>query len=347
MKPLLFALALTGASVAVTASSYAAPKAATPPVAVPVPKAAPPAATSMPANGVAADVNGDKIMVADLNRQVADIKDSEPALQTNSPEATQALVSLRGKMLDDLISSKLLSQEARRRKIVVAPKDIDDLIAQTRKRFATEADFNKWLTSRGVSLGQLRTILTDESAMDELTAQITSDVTVSDADVAKYYRENPEDFTIEPAVKAQHILLAINPSASAADKAAVRKRAQNLIDQLKKGADFAALAKTNSDDQSNKDQGGQLPPFERGTMVKPFEDAAFAAKKGDIVGPVETQFGFHIIKINEVLPQKIVDLADVKDDPRLKAVILRDKKQDKFDAFVAGLRASAKINKYV
>ena len=148
-------------------------------------------------------------------------------------------------------------------------------------------------------------------------------------------------------MKARHILLAINASASAADKAAVRKRAQGLIDQLKKGADFATLAKTNSDDQSNKDDGGQLPPFERGTMVKPFEDAAFAAKKGDIVGPVETQFGFHIIKIDEVLPQKIVDLADVKDDPRLKAVILRDKKQAKFDAFVAGLRASAKINKYV
>ena len=204
MKPLLFALALTGTSVAGTASlSYAAPTA---PVAVPAPKSA---ATSMPAtatpangvpangvpaNGVAADVNGDKIMLADLNRQVEDIKASEPALQTNSPEATQALVSLRGKMLDDLISSKLLSQEARRRKIVVAPKDIDALIDQTRKRFKTEADFNKWLTSRGVSLGQLRSILTDESAMDELTAQITSDVTVSDADVAKYIPRKPGRF---------------------------------------------------------------------------------------------------------------------------------------------------------
>ena len=220
------------------------------------------------------------------------------------------------------------------------------MIAQTKKQFKTEADFNKWLIDRGVNLGQLRSILTEEAAMDELTAQITSDVTVSDADIAKYYRENPEAFTIEPAVKAQHILLAVNPSASAADKAAVRKRAQSLIDQLKKGADFVTLAKNNSDDQSNKDSGGQLPPFERGTMVKPFEDAAFGAKKGDIVGPIETQFGMHIIKINDVLPQKIVDLKDVKDDPRLKAVILRDKKQDRFDAFVAGLQTSAKINKY-
>ena len=350
MKPLLFALALTGLSVAGNVSiSYAAPKTVVNPAAAPAAKAATPAvaAPATPANGVAADVNGDKIMVADLDRQVADIKATEPALQTNSPDATQALASLRSKILDDLITSKLLSQEARRRKIAVAPADIDALIDQTKKRFKTEADFNKWLTSRGVSLSQLRSILTDEAAMDELTTQITSDVTVSDADVAKYYRDNPEDFTIAPAIKARHILLAINPAASAADKAAVRKRAQGLIDQLKKGADFATLAKNNSDDQSNKDNGGQLPVFERGMMVKPFEDAAFGAKKGDIVGPVETQFGIHIIKIDDVLPQKIVDLKDVKDDPRLKAVILRDKKQDKFDAFVAGLQASAKINKYV
>ena len=346
MKPLLFALALTGLSVAGHVSlSHAAPTAPT----ATAPKAATPAASTNAAspNGVAADVNGDKIMLADLNRQVEDIKASEPALQTNSPEATQALASLRSKMLDDLIASKLLNQEARRRKIAIATKDIDALIAQTKKRFKTEADFNKWLTSRGVSLSQLRTILTEEAAMDELTAQITSDVTVSDADVAKYYRENPEYFTIAPAVKARHILLAINPSASDSDKAAVRKRAQNLINQVKKGTDFATLAKNNSDDQSNKDRGGELPVFERGMMVKPFEDAAFGAKKGDIIGPVETQFGIHIIKIDDVLPQKIVELKDVKDDPRLKALILREKKQDRFDAFVAGLQASAKINKYV
>ena len=142
-------------------------------------------------------------------------------------------------------------------------------------------------------------------------------------------------------------MLAINPAAAPADKDVVRKRASGLIKQIKGGADFAALAKANSDDQSNKDKGGDLGAFERGMMVPAFEKAAFDAKAGDIVGPVETNFGFHVIKIDAVIPAKLVDLKDVKDDRRLRALVLRAKKQERFDAFVAELKAKAKIQRYV
>lgn len=349
MKPLLFALALTGLPLlGSTSISYAAPKTVMAPSTPPVSKAgAVAAAAATPSGGVAADVNGEKIMLADLNRQIDDIKASEPSLQTNSADATKALSNIRSQMLDDLITRKLLNQEAHRRHIVTKPEDVDALVDQTKKQFKTTAEFNAWLKERGVSISELNNVLTDEVSMDELTTQVTSDVTVSDADIATYYRANPDQFTVQAAVKVSHILLAVNPSASVADKEAVRKRAQNLVAQLKKGADFATLAKANSDDIGTKDNGGLLPIFEHGRMEKSFEDAAFGGKKGDIVGPIETGYGMHIIKIEEVLPEKIVEIKDVKDDPRLKALILRDKKQTKFDAFVAELKASAKINKYV
>ena len=348
MKPLLFALALTGCAT----TAFAAPVTVTSPTMAPraaTPTAPPAASTSAStsASGFAADVNGEKITIAELNRRVDAAKASDPALQANTPQATDALKQVRAQMLDDLVTIKLLSQEARRRKIVTPAKDVDDSMGQLKSQFKSDAEFNTWLGESGVTQADVRQRLSDELAMDELTKQVTGDVTVSDADIAAYYRAHPEDFTINAAVKASHILLAVNPNASAADKDAVRKRAQNLVNQLKKGADFATLAKANSDDQSNKDQGGELPVFERGMMVKPFEDAAFGAKEGDIVGPVETQYGMHIIKIEKVLPQKVVDYNDVKDDPRLRTVILGDKKQDKFDAFVAGLKASAKIQKLV
>ena len=348
MKHLLFALALTGCA----SAAFAAPKTTTTPVIPPVPAipAIPRATTSTAstsASGVAADVNGEKILLAELDRRVEAVKASEPSLQTNSPAAANALKEMRSRMLDDLVTIKLLSQEARGRKIVTPAKDVDDSMAQLKAQFKSEADFNKWLGDSGVTQADVRARIANELAMDELSKQVTSDVTVSDSDIATFYRAHPEDFTINPAVKARHILLAINPNASAADKDAVRKRAQSLIAQLRKGADFAALAKANSDDQSNKDLGGELPVFERNMMVPEFEKAAFAAKKGDIVGPVETNFGIHIVKIDDVFPQKIVELKDVKDDPRLRAVILQEKKQNKFDAFVAGLKANAKIQKYV
>lgn len=340
MKPLLFALALTGYAF----TAFAAPKPATP---APAKANLAPAATSATsATDVAADVNGEKISLAELNRRVEALKNSEPALQTNTPAATNALKEVRAQMLDELVTIKLLGQEARSRRIAAPAKDVQDSIAQLRSQFKTEAEFNKWLGESGVTQADVRARLANELAMDELTKQVTSDVTVSDADLAEFYRAHPEDFTINAAVKARHILLAVNPNASAADKEAVRKRAQNLLNQLKKGGDFAALAKANSDDQSNKDRGGELPIFERGMMVPEFEKAAFGAKKGDLVGPVETNFGMHIVKIEEVLPQKLVDFKDVKDDPRLKALILREKKQAKFDAFVADLKTKAKIQKF-
>ena len=353
MKKSLFALALLGS----VSPAFAAPKT----VVNPAPSAAPapktgastttaPAMTANPTTAnptIAADVNGEKIPMSELTSRIEAVKAGEPALQTPSPAATKALDSIKTQMLNDLVTIKLLGQEARRQKISAQPKDIDDSIAQIKSQFKTEAEFSDWLKESGATQTELRARISDELAMDELTQRVTSDVTVSDADVAEYYRAHPEDFTVNAAVKARHILLAVNPNASAADKDAVRKRAQSLIAQIKKGGDFAALAKANSDDQSNKDNGGELPVFERGMMVKPFEDAAFAAKKGDIIGPVETQFGMHIIKIEETLPEKIVELKDVKDDPRLKALILRQKKQARFDAFVAGLKTNAKINKYV
>ena len=344
MKPLLFALALTGCAF----TAFAAPVTVTNPTLAPASTAATPgavASAAAPASGFAADVNGEKITNAELNRRIDAVKASDPNLQANTPQVTDALKQVRAQMLDDLVTIKLLGQEARRRKIVAPAKDVDDSVGQLKAQFKSDAEFNTWLGESGVTQADVRKRIGDELALDELTKQVTGDVTVSDADIAAFYRAHPEDFTINAAVKARHILLAVNPNASAADKDAVRKRAQNLLNQLKKGGDFAALAKANSDDQSNKDRGGELPVFERGMMVKPFEDAAFGAKEGDIVGPVETQYGMHIIKIDKVLPQKVVDYNDIKDDPRLRAVILRDKKQDKFDAFVAGLKASAKIQK--
>lgn len=341
MKHLLWTLAVAGATLGVADSGavYAAPQTAVNPT------VSAPATTGAAANSVIAQVNGEKIMAVELNRRVEAKKADDPALQGGTPAATQALAQVRGEMLDDLITLKLLGQEARNRKIVTPPKTVDDSVVELKKGFKDPADFNKWLGEGGVTEKDVRASIADELAINELVAQVTSDATVTDADIATFYRAHPEEFTIPPAVKARHILLAINPSASAADKDAVKKRAQALIKQLKGGADFAALAKANSDDQSNKDRGGDLGAFERGMMVKPFEDAAFGAKAGSIVGPVETQFGIHIIKVDEVIPEKVVELKDVKDDPRLKLVLLRQKKQDKFDSFLAGLKASAKISK--
>lgn len=351
MNRLLLALALAGVSSPAWAQNKPAAAPAKPAAPAPAAPAAAPAANPKPAApvaGVAADVNGDKIPLNDLNRMVDTIKSSDPGLQTDSPTAQKALADIKVQMLDQLISTRLLAQEAKRLKIVTATATVDDAVGKLKTNFKSDAEFQKWLQADGKTLADVRRAIADELSIRELSTRLTADITISADDVAKYYRDNPEVFKIPETVSASHIMLALNPNASQADKDAVTKRAQNLLTQAKKkGADFAALAKANSDDTTSKDNGGDMGTFPRGEMIEAIETACFAAKAGDIVGPITTEFGLHIVRINAKKPESTIALKDIQNDPQLKALLLKEKVQDRLDKRIAELRDGAKIQKYV
>lgn len=302
-----------------------------------------------PNAGVAAEVNGDKILSADLNRMMESIKSREASLATGTPEATKQLAILKGEVLDQMISTKLLAQEAKRRKIAVDPKIINDAVIaiKTGSGFKTDAEFSAVLSKEGKTIDDLRRALSDDLTIRELAKQLSADVTVSGEDIGTFYRENQAQFTVPAGVKARHILLAVNPDAPASAKEIQRKRALELIKQLKNKGDFISLAKANSDDQSNKNSGGDLGAFTKGQMVKPFEEAAFAAKAGEVVGPVETSFGLHIIKVDEKIAEKVIPLSQVQNNPELKAFLLKQKVQKRLDENIAKLKTTAKIQKFV
>jgi peptidyl-prolyl cis-trans isomerase D len=111
--------------------------------------------------------------------------------------------------------------------------------------------------------------------------------------VKAYYEDNKSDFTQEEGVKASHIL--VRPEGD--DKAGAKKKAERLLSKIKKGADFAKLAKKHSEDKGSARNGGNLGYFARGRMAKSFEEAAFALKTGEVSELVETKFGYHIIKV--------------------------------------------------
>ena len=302
-----------------------------------------------PNAGVAADVNGDKIMTADLNRMLATIKASSPELATGSADATKALANIKVQVLDELIVTKLLSQEAKKRKIVANTKQVDDALAaiKTGNGFKTDAEFKTVLAKDGKTPDDLRRAIADELAIRELSKQLSADVAVSGDDIATFYHANLAQFTIPEGVKARHILLAVNPDAPASAKEIQRKRALDLIKQLNNKADFVALAKANSDDQSNKNSGGDLGAFPKGQMVKPFENAAFGAPVGKVVGPVETSFGLHIIRVDEKIPARVIPLSEVQADPRIKPFLLKEKVQKRLEESIAKMKTAAKIKKYV
>lgn len=129
--------------------------------------------------------------------------------------------------------------------------------------------------------------------------------------------------------KASHILITTKPDAGEADRKAAQAKAQAIAEQVRKNPKaFADLARKESQDPGSGAQGGDLGFFGRGAMVKPFEDAVFAAKKGDIVGPVQSDFGFHVIQVTDIKPEKVKSLADAT--PEIEAQLKKSAAQRRF-----------------
>jgi len=147
---------------------------------------------------------------------------------------------------------------------------------------------------------------------------------VSDRDIAAYYRDHLSDYQLPERRRARHILVKVSQGADTAELAEKEKKAASLMERLRRGEDFATLARLESDDPGSAANGGDLGFFPRGQMVKPFEDAVFSMNVGDI-RKVRSRFGFHIIKLDAISPSRTRELAEVKDEIRKKLVRERGK----------------------
>ena len=169
---------------------------------------------------------------------------------------------------------------------------------------------------------------------------LASQITVSDADIKSFYDQNAKRYGVEEQRRASHILVAVKKDASAAEVAAAKAKAEKLLAQVRAApADFARLAKANSDDPGSGERGGDLDLFGRGMMVKPFEDAVMTMKPGEVAGPIQTQFGWHLVKLNETRAAATPTLDDLREE------LAGQIEQKVVGAHVAGLVASAKVTR--
>jgi len=144
---------------------------------------------------------------------------------------------------------------------------------------------------------------------------VEAGIAVSDADIKTYYDQNVERYKVSEQRRASHILISAAKDSSAAEKAAAKAKAEKLLLQLRKNpSDFAKLAKENSQDPGSAERGGDLDFFGKGMMVPQFEDIAYKLKEGDISNIVESDFGFHIIRLTAIKPATSRALSEVKDN---------------------------------
>jgi peptidyl-prolyl cis-trans isomerase D len=144
-------------------------------------------------------------------------------------------------------------------------------------------------------------------------AKVRAKQTPGDAEVHAAYAQRKDTFTVPEQVNASHILISVKPDATPQADAAARVKAETLAARAKvPGADFVKLANENTDDPSGKTTGGKLPPFSHGQMVPEFEEAAFSMAPGEIRGPIKTQFGYHIIKVESKTPARTRTLEEAR-----------------------------------
>lgn len=332
-------LALLLVAVAVVAACKKAP--ADPPK----PAAAPAAATTAAVKPVPAElppviarVNGAPIERGEFERAVKTIEG-----QAGGPVPPDRRDAIYRQLLDQLVALKLLSQQAASLKVSVPAQDIDSRVNQIKGQFPSEQAFTAALAERQLNPEKLRSEVRQQlEAMKVVETQVGPAVTVTDAEVSDFYTRNPDKFVEPEAVHISHILIRTAENADAAARQKAKTEAQGVLAQLKKGGDFAALAKQHSQDPGSAVNGGDLGFVPRGQTVPAFEQAAFAlTKPGQLSGIVETQFGYHIIRFAAHKDGRKVPLPEVKG--QVEQFLRQEKMQEKTHAYVEQLKGKGKV----
>jgi peptidyl-prolyl cis-trans isomerase C len=324
------------------AAPAAAPGATSPAQGSPAPAGAPgpaPAVKPVPAQlpDIVAKVNDEDVKKNELDMAVRTLED-----RARSPVPAEQRDAVYRQVLDRIIGFHLLVQEAKARKVVAPPWEVDSQVEQIKKQFPTEDAFKQMLQARGVTLEQLRadtaqTIAVNVMLKDELEPLVK----VSEADSKTFFEQNKPRFRQDDAVHASHILIRVPEQADAAAKAKAKTQADDLLAQIKKGGDFAGLAKKFSQDPGSAPNGGDLGFFSKGQMVPAFEQAAFSLKPGQTSGVVETPFGYHIIRVSETKSGRDLAYDEVK--AQIENYLKQQMRDQKSQQFVDQLKAKGKV----
>jgi len=259
--------------------------------------------------GDVASVNGQKISRADFDHKLE-----------SGPAAKQTLTQM--------VQQDLIDQYARDNKIVIAQSAVDKEENDIKAKYPA-GQFEQLLKQQGLTEADVQSILRQRLVLEQAVAP---NVKVSDADVRAYFNKNHALFDKPAQVRARHILVADLPTAKL------------VLSKLQAGGSWDALAKQYSTDPSSKDKGGEIGFFSRGQMVAPFQDAAFGAKVGQIVGPVKSPFGYHVIQVEEKKPATKATFASVKD--QIHTQLVQQQEQQQIPVFLQTLRQNARIDVY-
>lgn len=282
--------------------------------------------------GVAATVNGVDITQEEFVKNYASQRNyytlsagSESYLTEKSPQDPSKTMDqvIKESVLNDLIDMEILKQDAEKLGIKAEDSEIDKELNTVKEQMGGQEAFNEQLKQMGSNEAYYREYFTNLNIMKQYYKVKEKEFKASEDEIKKYYDEHKDEYF---TADAAHILVKdVNEA--------------NLIKkELSKGADFAQIAKEKSTDKGSAEKGGELGEFSNGMMVKEFEDVVKTIKVGEISDPVESQFGFHIIKLNRFENKKLEEVKET-----IESAVTQQKYKDYLD----NLKKEAKVEKYI
>jgi len=264
--------------------------------------------------------------------------------QMGGQMSPQQLESMKGVLTqqatDNVINRVLLEKTIEDEGIKADQDEIDEKMAEISAQFGSEEEMDNRLAMMGMTRETLLSEMGTAIKIEKLLAKKARDSGVTEAQIREYYDGNPAQFEQPERLKASHILFGLEDGATPEMKAEKKAEAERVLAELGQGANFEELATQHSTCPSAP-RGGDLGFFERGRMVKPFEDAAFALDVGETSGLVETRFGFHIIKITEREEGRTIPFDEASEN--IKGFLESRGKQDALKTYTDELRVDANI----
>ena len=246
--------------------------------------------------------------------------------------------------LETIINEKLKLQQAKKMGMEVDDASVEAAVANIEsKNGLKEGQLEMMLEKEGTSLETYKKRIRDQIIVTKITKfELGSRLNISDRRIAKYYHDHQKEFWESRKSKVRHILILFDKESSVGKKNKKYKKIQKILSEIKNGKNFSEAAKKYSEDISAS-SGGDVGFVEKGKMVPEFEKAVYSLRKGEISGIVETEYGYHIIKVDEVQKGKTIPLVKVRD--KIQDILADRKQKTVYENWMKELKDSAFIEK--
>lgn len=292
---------------------------------------------------IVAVVNDDIISLRELNQAIKPYSDKIKRLNYSSEKKKEMLFKVREDFLDQLINRKLTDQEIKRSKISVREKEIDLALERIKKTgLLTDEELRKALSQEGLSMEEYRESLKEQLLRTRLVnLEVRSKIIITEEDINSYYKKNYDKYKGERKYHLRNIVMRIPRLAGDADKKRIFERMEELIEQLDEDESFADLARAHSEASVAASEGGDLGLFKIETLSPQLQDAIKGLQPGEYTSILETDQGYQIFFIQNILETPGKSLKEVL--PEIQEKLFNKTINEKYRTWLEELRKKSHI----